>query len=255
MRRRVLGALVGATLVGVACTEISTDPTLVVALSFDALPFPTVVAFDTLRDEDGVAQRLRGVALNSAGDPIPDAPVRFLATQPGVTISADGFVIADSARSTTIPIVAQVGGLQSRALQLPITRRPDSVAAEGTIDTLRYVVPDNGGNLSGALRVKVFSNAVAPPAAVRGWIVRFRVEYGGVDLPADHPSIWLQDDSGRRSGVDTTGVDGIASRQLRVQPLGLAAAQDSVVVYATVRALGAPLVGAPVRFVVPIIPR
>jgi len=255
MRRRALAAVLGATLVGGACTEISTDPTLIVALSFDALPFPTVVAFDTLRDEDGVAQRLRGVALNSVGDPIPDAPVRFVATQPGVTISEDGYVIADSARSTTIPIVAQAGGLQSRALQLPITRRPDSVAAEGSIDTLRYVVPDNASNLSAALRVKVFSNEVVPAAAVRGWIVRFRVEYGGVELPADHPSIWLQDDGGRRSRVDTTGTDGIASRQLRVQPLGLAAAQDSVVVYATVRARGAPLVGAPVRLVIPVIPR
>jgi hypothetical protein len=255
MRRRALASVLGATLLGAACTEISTDPTLIVALSFDSLPYPTVVAFDTLRDEDGVARPLRGLALNSAGDPIPDAPVRFVATQPGLRISDEGFVIADSVISTTVPIVAQVGGLQSRALQLPITRRPDSAAAEGSIDTLRYVVPDDASNASGALRVKVLSRQVDPPASVRGWIVRFRVEYQGQELPADHPSIWLQDDGGRRSREDTTGTDGIASRVLRVAPLGLAAAQDSVVVYAIVRAFGAALPGTPVRLVVPLVPR
>lgn len=251
--RPTLLALAGALLLG--CTEVSTDPSLIVALQFDALPYPAVVAFDTLRDETGAARRLDGRALNGAGQPIAEAPVRYLATAEGLTISDEGYVIADAVRATPVPIVAQVAGLQSRPLALPIVPRPDTVGLEGTVDTLRYVLPDNATNVSAGLRVRVRSTTVTPAANVNAWLVRYRVEYRGVPVPEDDPDIWLVDDGNRRSLVDTTGADGIASRRVRVRATALAAAQDSVVVYAEVRAYGAPLSGGPVRFVVPILPR
>jgi hypothetical protein len=251
--RPPLLALAAALTLG--CTEVSTDPSLIVALQFDALPFPAVVAFDTLRDESGVARRLAGQALNGAGTPIVDAPVRYVATAEGLTISDEGYVIAGAVRATPVPIVAQVGGLQSRPLSLPVVPRPDTMSQDGSVDTLRYVVPDNASNASGPLRVRVQSRTVTPPANVSGWLVRYTVEYRGTAVPEDDPDIWLVDDSDRRSRVDTTGADGIASRRVRVRSTALAAVEDSVVVFAEVRAYGTPLAGGPLRFVVPIIPR
>jgi hypothetical protein len=110
MRPLLCGVVLSATIIG-ACTEISTDPTAIVALSFDSLPYPAIIAFDTLRDEDGVARPLRAVALNPDGDPIDGATFQFLAPTGGVTISPEGYVISTEARTTPVSLLAQINGL------------------------------------------------------------------------------------------------------------------------------------------------
>ncbi len=258
MRRLVLATVVVATALGAACTQVSTDPSRIVALTFDSLPYPSIVAFDSLRDEDGVARPLAARALNAAGNVIPDAPITYLATLPGVTISNEGFVVAGAVPEAPVPIVAQSGVLQTRTLLLPVVPRPASLTLVGAVDTLRFVVPDNSQNTSGAIRARV---AAAPTgeeedaAPVLGWIVRYSLAYNGTVLPADHPDFWLVDDAGRRSQVDTTGSDGTASRAVRVRATALASALDSVVVFIASRAYGAPLSDTSLRVVVPIIPK
>jgi hypothetical protein len=133
--------------------------------------------------------------------------------------------------------------------------RPDTLAAAGTVDTLRYVLPDNESNVSGPVQLRVLSRAGGTPTTVRGWVVRFTLEYRGSPVPADDADLFLVDEANRRSRVDTTGTDGVASRRLRVRATALADAQDSVIVYAEARAYGAPLAGTPLRLVVPILPR
>jgi len=238
------------------CTQVGTDPAAVVALVFGALPYPAVVSGDTLRDESGVAAPLVGVPLNSAGDPVTGARVQFLALDPGVTISEDGIVVSTDTAGTTIRLLAQVGALQSRPLSLFVAASPDSAAQDGTVDTLRYVIPDASSNLSGAIAIRVLSNAATPPRGVRGWLVRYSVEYRGTTLPpGDDTLAWFVDESSRRSAVDTTGTDGRASRRLRVVSTALASAADSLLVTATVTARGAPLAGTPLRIVVQVRPQ
>ncbi len=137
-----------------------------------------------------------------------------------------------------------------------MTVRPDSVAADGVVDTLRYVLPDDNSNTSAAVRTQVLSNTEDPAVPVRGWIVRYTLEYRGIPLdPNDTDIAWLVDESNQRSREDTTTADGIASRRVRVRATGLAAEQDSIIVIATARAYGGPLTGSPVRVAIPVIPR
>ncbi len=256
MRALVCAAVVSATILGGACTDVPTDSTAIVALAFDSLPYPTIVAFDTLRDEEGVAQPLRAAVLNPDGDPISGATVQFLTTSGGVTISPDGYVVSTEDRDTPVTIIAQVSGLQSRPLTLLVTSAPASATLDGSTDTLRYTVPDDGTNVSEPVRVKVLAAGAAPAAGVRGWIVRYTLTYNGLPLLAgDTTTAWLVDDNNRRSAEDTTAADGIASRKVRFRATALAAERDSVVVFATVRARGAPVTGSPLRRAIPIIPR
>jgi hypothetical protein len=251
----VCGAVLAATLAG-ACSDVPTDPNAIVALAFDSLPYPAVVAFDTLRDEEGMARPLRAAVLNPDGNEIDGASVQFIALTEGVIITPDGFVVSTDARTTPVSIVAQVSGLQSRSLGLLVTPSPDSAARDGATDTLRYTVPDDASNVSETVRVKVWSRTATPAAAVRGWIVRYELSYNGATLvPNDTSIAWLVDDSNRRSAEDTTGTDGIAARKVRLKSTALAAERDSVIVTATVRARGAALAGVPIRVVIPIIPR
>ncbi len=257
MRRAIVAVVVLATALGGACTQVSTDPSRIVALTFDSLPYPSIVAFDSLRDDDGVARPLAARALNASGNVIEDAPITYFATLPGVTISPDGYVVAGAIPEAPVPIVAQSGVLQTRSLLLPVVPRPTTFALAGSVDTLRYVVPDNSQNTSAPVRARVTGAASGETGApsVLGWLVRYRVAYNGVLLPADHPDIFLVDDAGRRSQVDTTGTDGSASRAVRVRPTALAGTLDSVVVFISARAYGVPLSDTALRVVVPIIPR
>jgi hypothetical protein len=238
-----------------ACTQIGSDPNEVVALAFDSLPYPAVVIGDTLRDETGATVALRAAALNADGDAIPDAPFTFLTIDTTAVITSGGLVVSTDTLPGQIRLIAQsANGLQSRQLTLQVTPRPDSIEQQGTVDTLRYVVPDGPQNTSNAITVNVLSvDSATPPASrpVRGWIVRYRVEYAGAPVAADNTTLaWLVDESNRRSTEDTTGTDGRASRRLRVVPTGLANAVDSLVVIATATRGGAPLAGSPVSVIV-----
>jgi hypothetical protein len=246
-------AAVLATVALATCTEVGTDPAAVVALVFDALPYPAVVSGDTLRDESGAAAPLVALPLNSDGNPVATAQVQFLALDPGVTISEDGIIVSTDTAGASVRILAQVGGLQSRPLSLFVTARPDSAAQDGTVDTLRYQALDGPGNVSGAITIRVLSNTVTPPAGVRGWFVRYSVEYRGTTLPPNDETVaWFVDESNRRTAIDTTGTDGRAARRLRVVSTALVSDPDSLLVTATVTARGGPLAGTPVVIVVPV---
>lgn len=256
MKRAIApAAVIVAAIIG-ACTQIGSDPNAVVALAFDSLPYPAIVAGDTLRDESGAVLHLRAAALNSDGHDIPSAAVSFLMLDTGATISADGIVTSTYLAATSLRILAQAGNLQSRPLTLVVTPRPDSIARDGTVDTLRYLIPDVTANTSPPITIKALSNSATPASAVRGWIVRYSIEYHGATVsPADGTLAWLVDDNNRRSTEDTTATDGRASRRLRVNSTAILSTdefhgRDSIVVIATAFARGGALAGSPVRTVV-----
>jgi hypothetical protein len=251
-----LAGAAAASAVG-ACSQIGSDPAEIVAVVFDSLPYPAVIIGDTLRNDAGAVTALRAIALNSDGDEIPGVPFTFIALDSGATITPDGRVVSTDTQPASIRVIANASsGLQSRTLSLLTTFSPDSMARETAVDTLSYVLPDGVANTSGALAVRVLSKAVTPPAAARGWIVRYAVEYGGAPLsPADSTVAWLVDENGRRSAEDTTATDGTTSRRLRVLPTGLTNTVDSLIVVATATRHGVSLIGSPARIVVHVRPQ
>ena len=256
VRLIVMAALAAAAAFG-ACTQVGTDPNVVVSLAFDSLPYPAVVAGDTLRDENGVARALHASALNSSGKEVAGAPVQYLVLDSAVTVTSGGFVVSTDTSKRSAHVLAQVGTLQSRTVTIVVTPRPDSLAAAGTVDTVRYVLADNTTQISAPITLQIVSRTPTTPAPVGGWIVRFSVAYHGVTLPAnDAATAWLVDESSRRSQEETTASDGTASRRLRFVAAAMAAGvADSLEVTATAIARGAPLAGSPVKVVIHVAPR
>lgn len=250
MRRAAAAAVVALC----ACADVDAGPNVATSLQFASLPFPAVVAGDSLRDTSGAAAPLRALAFNSGNDAIVDAPVRYAALESTVTVdSITGFVVAGPIAGpeddTTARVVAYIGGLQSPPLTLRVVPRPDAVSSSGTIDTLRYSVLDSTKNLSGDLTVRVAHAALPSDVPVRDWVVAFALE-----TPADSVRARIVGENGRAASADTTTAAGLASRKVRLYPAGLAAAQDSIVVLAIVRYRGAHLAGSPVRLVLPFRP-
>ncbi len=242
-----------------ACTEINASGEHVASLSFDRLPYPAVVTGDTLRDSLGVAAPLRAIAFNSAGDSVPDAAIQYIALDTGVAFGTAGTLVA-TRRSGSVRLIATTDNLQSPIRTLLVSRRPDSAAVSGKArDTVSYVVPDAPStNVSSALGVRVSTkDTTGGIATTQGWVVSYQAFFRGNAIAAGDTSVvFLLGDGTQRSGIDTTGSDGIASRRIRVRPIGItASAVDSVVVLATVRYRGAEVPGSPLRFVVLLRPK
>ncbi len=256
-RRMVPLALSVAAAAAVACAELSTDPQVAAAIEFEGVPYPAVITGDTLRDAAGVATPLSAVAYNGSGAVIADPVIQFFPLDTGVTISADGFLVA-TRRDGFVRVVASANGLQSVQRRLEVTRRPDTVVAPAdTIRDFAYTLPDAASNVTTALSVTVQSFDVAGEVSpnVAGWVVNWRALHSGDTLAAnDTALVVLSDEGTRRSRVDTTGTNGVSSRRLRVFANNLPAAIDSFVVVADVKLHGVPVPGSPVRFVIHVSP-
>jgi len=253
----VLGATIG-------CTDVGTSPTVAVALAFDTLPSPSVVYGDTLRDINGVAAPLTGHAYNADGNEIPNAPIEYLVEDGGTAVidrTCPCYLVAtNDPAKTTIVIRAQIGrGIPSLTTRrLEIVPSPDTVdRGQGVLrsrqDTLKYKGTDGNAQLSGALALRVLDrpDSTKPDSGLRGvrsYLVRFQVI-----SPAGADSL-LVNDQGLPSTVDTTGLDGVASRKIRLRaaPGGNLSigVPDSVIVEATARNRAGVLPGAPLRFIV-----
>lgn len=255
--RRLWSAAALVASASVGCSDLGTDPQTVVALEFDSLPFPALITGDTMRNAAGIASPLRAIAFNGLGDRIPDAAITYLALDTGVTISAEGYLRA-TRRDGAVRIIASAAGLQSVARSVEVTRRPDTVLAPTREVTLEYALPDNATNVAPELKLNVQSRDVAGGVSpnVKGWLVRWRTVFRGDTLsPADTTLVSIVDASNRRSDLDTTKTDGGSSRRLRVRANGLPATVDSFYVIAEVRARGALVPPAPIRFVVRVRPK
>lgn len=230
--------------------DIETGPKVATSLEFQALPFPAIVAGDTLRDINGVAARLRATAFNSDNDEIVDAPIRYGSLASFLSVdSTSGIVVAGAAPDSSARVVASIGRLQSAPLRLSIVPRPDTLARFGAIDTLRYSVSDTTRNVSGDLAVRVAHRSSTGDSPVRDWIVTFALQN-----PGDSTRARIVADDGRQSVVDTTSVTGVAARRIRLLPAGLTSARDSIVLLARARYRGADLRGSPVRLILPVQP-
>ncbi|MHB1097051.1 MAG: hypothetical protein ACYC3F_12845 [Gemmatimonadaceae bacterium] len=250
--RWVAAAVVAAAWVG-ACSDVGTAPDGIVALAFDTLPYPSVVAGDTMRDSAGRLAPLSAVAYNADGDVIAEPAVRYIVLDTGVVISSQNYLIATTRTSGTVRVVAAAASLQSLQKTVTVTHEPDTLAATGaTSDTLRYELPDASTNVSKAMTVKLTRDSSRTALNVPGFLVSWRVTFRGqtVAVTDSLASLWEDATSRRVSLVDTTGTDGTAARTLRIRSGVLPSTADSFVVFASTRYRGAPVAGSPVKFVI-----
>lgn len=233
-----------AALAPFACSDIVTSSASVLSIVFDSLGAPSVVVGDTLRDTTGAVVRPVVHVFNFKGEEIAQAPVYFLSPDSGITVdSATGIVTADSLRSTPARIVATIGTLQA-AQNVNVTLRPDSLQAVNALDSLHYSSLDTTLNVSPQLQVKLTHGIAPNDSAVTSWIVSFAI------VAQSDPRLGeLVNDGGLASVVDTTDATGIAGRKIRVHPLFITSAVDSIVVNATAKYRGVQVSGSPVRLV------
>ena len=227
-----------------ACTDISGSSTSVLSIQFDSLSAPSVVVGDTLRDTTGAVVRPVVHAFNFQGKEIIPAPVFFLSPDSGITVdSATGIVVGDSLRSTPARIVATAGTLQ--AIQnVDVTLRPDLVQAVNSLGSLQYSPIDTTLNVSPLLQVKLMHGVAPNDSAVKSYIVSFAIV-----AQSDPRLSELVNDAGKASVVDTTDASGIAGRKIRLHPVFLKSAVDSIVINATAKYRGVQVNGSPVRLV------
>jgi hypothetical protein len=244
--------VVVASLTVAACVDLSTDLDEIVAISFAPLPWPSVVAGDTLRDASGAVAPLVARLYDGNGD-IVNGPVEFLPQQNTVRVVDGDKLVADNATAGRVGIIASTAGIQSPQAQLEIVPAPDSLAADAIVP-LEWVVPDDARlNTSQPLGVRVLSRVPSTVAPVPSWVVNFQLEAGGRQIPvSDTSQIYLVGDNGRPSYADTTDLSGRASRRVRLRVAPGLTPPDSAIVTVTVSYRGVQLMGSPVRLVLPL---
>lgn len=252
-----------------ACVQVGSEPDVPAAIEMSALPSPSVVIGDTLRDINGVAAPVQAIVRNLAGEIIADAPVRYLyadfARDSALRVdSTSGFVTAVKALKDGAfdgRLAARVGGSLQVLRLLAVVKRPDSTDTGGaTIPLFTTTLPDTGrtgANANSAPAVNVVVrhiDSLGVASNVRAWLVRFEVVSPANSTNDTTRAVFLVDDSGRPSVLDTTDASGSAGRRVRVRAAQFPAssAVDSVIVRATVTYKGRVLRGAPVRLALPV---
>jgi hypothetical protein len=242
------GLFAAAVALVAACTDIPTSDNAVLAIAVTPTVSPSIVLGDTLRDTTGKAVPLTATVYNYNGTVVTSAPLRFYAADRGIRVdSTTGFAVGDSLRQTPARVVVSVGNLQAFQ-QLLVTLRPDTVFAVNGRDSLSYSVLDSTKNVSPALSVRVLHSLTSSDSAVKNYLVSFSIV-----SPADTLLAKLVNDAGAASKIDTTDGSGDASRKIRLNPVRLTAAIDSIIVNATVRYKG-QVRGSPVRLVLRVKP-
>ena len=233
-----------------ACSDVG-PADVPASIAFDALPYPAVVVGDSLRDENGLAVPLSAAVFDARNVQIPDAPVQFIALDPTVLISEEGYVTGVG--SGTARVVAEIAGLQTAALTLRVTQRPDTMYAIGdTLIPVEYELPDVE-EVTLPVRVRHLEPAVAADTAVAGWIVRYAIVG---QVPGDTTRGYLvRENTTVKASVDTTDVAGRAAMEYRLRTVTFPVVRDTLEVLATATHRGAPVAGSPVRFVLIVRPR
>ncbi len=248
-------AVVVAALLG--CLDISTDPDAPFAVDFDSIPWPSLLAGDTMRDSLGLVKPIRVTAYNSDGDAIDGVGTAWFVLDTGATVDVDG-ILTTTRRDGSVRIIGSVAGLHSPQRTVRIARRPDTLlTTQDTNVAFTYALPDAPSNLTPTLTVRLQTTDTVGGLGpgVQGWIVRWRAVHEGDTLdPKDTSLVTLQTSGGARSGTDTTQTDGGSTRRLRIWANRLPQAVDSFLVVAESRLHGVPVAGSPIIFKVKVSP-
>lgn len=253
-----------ASLLASACAETGTGPEEAAAIELAPFPSPSIVIGDTLRDAAGNVALIQAIVRNVKGDIIADAPVRFLyADYPrdsALIVDSSGLVRAVRVATGDARIAAQIGGSLQVLRKIVITTRPDSIDSSANPALFTTTLGDTGRvavnqNTSAELTVTVRHKQDSTVTPVNAWLVRFSIVRPASSSANDSTdAVFLVDDAGRPSTLDTTNSGGTASRRVRIRaaqfPSGTTL--DSVIVQASASYRGVPLKGSPVQIVLPV---
>jgi hypothetical protein len=244
--------VLAATIVAVGCFELSTDPDEIVAIEFAEFPWPSIVAGDTLRDATGAVTPLVVRLFGGDGDVVV-GDVEFLTLKSSIRVVAGDLLVADDTATGQAGLFASTSGIQSIVRQIEVVAAPDSMAPDGNVIPLQWIVPDDPfTNTSQPVGARIFSTS---NSGVRSWIVDFQLEAGGrVIPPTDTTQIFLVNESGRPSYADTTDLNGRASRRVRLRIAPGLVPPDSAIITISASYKGTPLKRSPVRVVLPLSP-
>lgn len=254
LRLLVVAGTIAATLL--ACAEIGTGPEQPAAIEMAPFPSPSIVIGDTLRTVSGVVAPVVAIVRNTAGDPIDNAPVRYLYADFNrdsalLVDSVTGIVVARKATIGEARIAARVGGSLQVIRNLVVTVRPDTLEPPTQNSTLTTTLPDTGrdaarSNTSQQLQVTLRNLDGAAPTPVNGWVVRYSLRRP-LNASNDTTAVaFLVDDQGRASIIDTTDPSGSASRRVRVRATSFpTGGEDTVEVQVDASFRGQPVRGAP----------
>jgi hypothetical protein len=251
-------AVIGA-IIGVACVDMSA-PKGPASISLLQLPSPSVVVGDSMRDSTGAPAKLNVIAYDASGTPLSDVTPEFFITDTGAAahiVSATGVLVGDKLGS--VRIIGQIGSLQTPVATIPVTVAPTLIArVAASKDTLEApLTADTSVASRGKLAAAVFVTG-AEKAGAEKFVVRFTLVYAPRSASNAQPAVFLADDQGKPSVVDTTDASGRASRDVIVITpfLGDSAVLfgrvDSVVVLAEASYKRELVPGSPVRIVIPL---
>ena len=251
MSRRWAGC--SLALLAAGCIDFGTDTNAIGAISFDGIPYPAVVAGDTLRNEQGQVTALRATVRTGAGDSVPNAKVQFFTRDTTIQLTADGIVIGRASATGLARLFATVDGLQSITREIDVVKRPDSVFFVSAPDTMSVGAADTTNN-SQPFVLRLINKA--SNNGIKGFLVRYTLEFRGAAIaPGDTTRILLVDDSGRPSALDTTDATGNAGRRVHVRVPALSGVTDSAVVRWRVSAGAYPSIQTEFRHVLRFRPR
>ncbi len=261
----VVLAMCGSALL--ACAEVGTGPDDAAAIEFPPFPSPSVVIGDTLRDLAGKVAPIKAIARNVSGAVIAGAPIRYLYADAlrDSALAVDtitGMVRAIRAAKADARLAARIGAALQVLQSLIVTTRPDSVDRTGPSNLPLFTtsLPDTGRNKAQANSSPGFNltvyhvDSAKTRSAVNGWPVRFELVSPANANNDTTASVFLVDDQGRASVLDTTDAGGTAGRKVRVRaavfPNGTTT--DSVIVRAVISYRGIAVRGSPIRMALPV---
>lgn len=253
-------AVIGAV-IGVACVDMSA-PSGPASISKLQLPSPSVVIGDVMRDSTGAPAKLSVIAYDANGARMTGVEAQFFVTDTGAPATLDASGTLTGTRMGTVHVVGQIGALQTPVEAIPVTVAPKLIARRSaTADTLIAPLSTDStqrGHDSAAVTVSGDSSLGAA-----GFIVKYALVYAPfTSSTSKSPAVFLADDQGNVSNVDTTDASGNASRSVVVISAFLGDAEllaghkvDSAVVTAQASYKGALISPSPIRIVIPIVVR
>jgi len=244
-------AVIGAV-IGVACVDMSA-PKGPASISALQLPSPSVVIGDVMRDSTGAPAKLSVIAYDANGARLTDVSPQFFVTDTGAVATVDLTGTVTGTKAGTVHVVGQVGTLQTPAATIFVTVAPKLIARASTkVDTLFAPLSADTIHRGTAAAGVTVSGDTGVGAA--GFIVKYALVYGPPTNPTSKtPAVFLADDQGNPSTVDTTDASGHASRSVVVITGLLGGKVDSAVVTAQTSYKGALVSPSPIRIVFPIV--
>lgn len=250
-------AVIGAV-IGVACVDMSA-PAGPASISALQLPSPSVVVGDVMRDSTGAPAKLSVIAYDANGARLTDVATQFFVTDTGAAATVDASGLLTGTKTGTVHVVGQIGALQTPVAAITVTVAPTHITSTAP-DTLRP--PPSIDTTQRASKPDTVKVTGAGGVGAVGFVVKYALlQAPSTAASSKSPAVYLGDDQGKPSTVDTTDASGIAIRNVWVVSAFLSdtvlanllrGGVDSAVVTAQTSYKGALVSPSPIKIVIPI---